>query len=337
MTTKILITGASGFIGSFLVERALQEDSMEVWAGIRATSSRKYLTDKRIHFIELDLDNSGKLKGQLREFALRNGKWDYIIHCAGVTKCPDKKEFERVNFWQTAGFAELIRELDMVPRQFAFISTLSVYGPVHEKSYKPISLEDTPQPDTTYGLSKLRSEKYLESLEGFPYVFYRPTGVYGPREKDYFLMADSIKKRIDFSVGYKKQDITFVYVKDLADVVFAGIRKGVSRKAYNISDGEVYDSRDFSRLIRKELGIKHVLHIKAPLVILKIVSLCAGYLASLSGKSSTLNSDKYKIMKQRNWRCNISAAVNELGYCPQYNLERGVKETITWYKQEGWL
>ncbi|MCD8262153.1 MAG: NAD(P)-dependent oxidoreductase [Bacteroides sp.] len=337
MTTKILITGASGFIGSFLVERALQEDTMEVWAGIRATSSRKYLTDKRIHFIELDLDNSGKLKEQLREFSLRNGKWDYIIHCAGVTKCPDKKEFERVNFQQTAGFADLLRSLDMVPRQFAFISTLSVYGPVHEKSYKPISLEDIPKPDTFYGLSKLRSEKYLESLEGFPYVFYRPTGVYGPREKDYFLMVNSIKKRIDFSVGYKKQDITFVYVKDLADAVFAGIRKGVSRKAYNISDGEVYDSRDFSRLIRKELGIKYVLHIKAPLVILKIVSLCAGYLASLSGKSSTLNSDKYKIMKQRNWRCDISAAVNELGYRPQYNLERGVKETIAWYKQEGWL
>ena len=53
MKKRILITGASGFIGSFIVEEALRKD-MEVWAAMRATSSRKYLQDGRIHFIELD-------------------------------------------------------------------------------------------------------------------------------------------------------------------------------------------------------------------------------------------------------------------------------------------
>jgi nucleoside-diphosphate-sugar epimerase len=60
-------------------------------------------------------------------------------------------------------------------------------------------------------------------------------------------------------------------------------------------------------------------------------------MARLAGKSSTLNGDKYKIMKQRNWRCDITPAERELGYKPEYNLERGVKETIDWYKKEGWL
>ena len=61
---KILITGASGFIGSFIVEEALRRD-MEVWAAVRPTSSKRYLQDERIHFINLDLSDPERLKQQL--------------------------------------------------------------------------------------------------------------------------------------------------------------------------------------------------------------------------------------------------------------------------------
>ena len=54
-------------------------------------------------------------------------------------------------------------------------------------------------------------------------------------------------------------------------------------------------------------------------------------------KPTTLNNDKYRIMKQRNWRCDITPLREELGYVPQYPLAEGVKETIAWYKEEGWL
>ncbi len=63
----------------------------------------------------------------------------------------------------------------------------------------------------------------------------------------------------------------------------------------------------------------------------------AEFFAGISGKSSTLNSDKFKIMKQRNWQCDITPLVNELGYKPEFDLQKGVKETIAWYKKEGWL
>lgn len=59
----------------------------------------------------------------------------------------------------------------------------------------------------------------------FPYVIYRPTGVYGPREADYYLMAKSIQKHVDFSVGFRRQDLTFVYVKDIVQAIFLGIEK----------------------------------------------------------------------------------------------------------------
>ena len=60
-------------------------------------------------------------------------------------------------------------------------------------------------------------------------------------------------------------------------------------------------------------------------------------LEPVKSKPVTLNGDKYKIMRQRNWKCNIRPLEEELGYQPQYPLERGVKETMDWYKKEGWL
>ena len=173
---SVLVTGASGFIGSFIVEEALKR-GFDVWAGIRSSSSREYLQDSRIHFLELDFAHSDVLCAQLSAHKEANGKFDYIIHCAGATKCVDKNDFDRVNYLQTRNFADTLRNLDMIPGQFVFISTLSVFGPVHEKSYTPIREEDTPLPNTAYGLSKLKAEAYLQSMPDFPYVIYRPTGV----------------------------------------------------------------------------------------------------------------------------------------------------------------
>ena len=333
---KILITGASGFIGSFLVEEGLNLN-LKVWAGIRSTSSRKYLQDKQIHFAELDLGNAEKLKKQLQRHKEEHEGWDCIIHCAGATQCKHKSDFDKINFKTTQHFVEALQDLDIVPKQFIYISSLSVFGPIHEKDYAPICEEDIPKPDTAYGKSKLKSEHYLQHLCDFPYVIFRPTGVYGPREKDYFLMAKSIKNHFDFSVGYKKQDLTFIYVKDLVQAVYLAMEKGITRRSYFVSDGKVYSSRTFSDLLQKEMGNPFVMRIKSPLIVLKGISLLTETVARIMGKSSTLNSDKYNIMKQRNWRCDITPLIIELGYKPQYDLQRGVKEIIQWYKQEKWL
>ena len=333
---KVLVTGASGFIGSFLVEGGL-ERGMLTWAGIRKTSSRKYLQDKRICFAELNFGDKEKLKKQLAGHKQEHDGWDYIIHCAGVTKCLHQEDFDKGNYQATVNFVEALKELNMVPERFMYISSLSIFGPIHEESYEPISEKDEAQPNTAYGVSKLKSEKYLQSLTDFPYVIYRPTGVYGPRERDYFLMAQSVKQHVDFAAGFKRQEITFIYVKDLVQAVYLGVKPEALRRAYFVSDGEVYESSTFSELIRKELGNPWLVRIKCPLIILKCISLLAEFGAKCMGKVSTLNGDKYNIMKQRNWRCDISPLVDELGFHPEYLLERGVKETMAWYKKEGWL
>ena len=336
MEQTVLITGASGFIGSFLVEEALQR-GFRTWAGVRRSSSRKYLQQPGLEFLELDCSRADVLRRQLEEHRAVHGRFDYVVHCAGVTKCADPADFDRVNYGQTRLLADTLEALGMTPRQFLFVSTLSVFGPVHEDTYQPIRETDTPCPNTAYGRSKLRAEQYLQSLPSFPYVIFRPTGVYGPRERDYFLMAQSIKHHVDAAVGFRRQDLTFVYVKDVVQAVFLAIEKGVTRRAYFLSDGQVYSSRTFSDLIRRELGRPFVWRLCFPLWVLKAVSALAGSWAAWRGTTSTFNPDKYRIMKQRNWQCDITPTVSELGYRPAYDLERGVPETIAWYKAEGWL
>lgn len=346
---KILVTGASGFIGSFLCEEGLSQHH-EVWAGVRRTSSRRYLQDKALRFLELDFSDEQRLEEQLKTHLREHGRWDVIIHCAGVTKCIHPSDFELNNYTYTRRFVEALIRLQMVPQQFVYLSSLSVFGPIREVPahkdfpvgssvlYAPITAADEPCPNTAYGKSKLKTEQWLKRLgDRLPTVIFRPTGVYGPRERDYFLMAKSIKNHVDFSVGYRRQEITFIYVKDLVKAIYLAVEKEVTGKSYFVSDGGVYESRSFSDFIQRELGNPRVLHIKSPLWLLRVISFLAGWGAGLMGKSSTLNNDKYQIMKQRNWQCDIKPLCDELGFKPEYDLERGVHETIAWYKQENWL
>ena len=329
---KILVTGASGFIGSFIVEEAIRQ-GFDTWAAVRGSSSREYLQDERINFIELNLSSEEQLCEQLRPH-----RFDYVVHAAGVTKCVDKRDFYRINTEGTQNLVTALRRLEMPLKRFVYISSLSVFGAIREQQpYKEICETDTPQPNTEYGRSKLVAEQWLDTQKDFPYVVLRPTGVYGPREKDYYIMAKSIKQHSDFSVGYKRQDITFVYVTDVVQAVFLAMEKGKTGRKYFLSDGEVYQSTTFSDYIHEALGRPWWIRIKAPVWLLRIVTFCGEYAGRLAGKVSALNNDKYNILRQRNWRCDIQPAVSELGYRPQVLLKEGVQRTIAWYKEHGWL
>ena len=337
---KILITGASGFIGSFIVEEALRR-GFETWAAVRGSSSRQFLTDERIHFIELNLSSEEQLCEQLKDH-----QFDYVVHAAGVTKCLNKADFHRINTEGTQNLVRAIIALKMPLRRFVYISSLSIMGAIREQQpYTEICESDEARPNTAYGQSKLEAEQWLASLlsrtggvgGGFPYVILRPTGVYGPRERDYFMMAKSIQSHTDFAVGYKQQDITFVYVTDVVQAVFLAMEKGQTGRKYFLSDGEVYQSSTFSNLIRKELGNPWWIRITAPIWVLRVVTFVGEYVGRLTGKVTALNNDKYNIMRQRNWRCDIEPARQELGYEPQVKLEEGVRRSIKWYKDNGWL
>lgn len=329
---KILITGASGFIGSFIVEEALKR-GFETWAAVRKSSSKAYLPDERTHFIELNLSSKEQLVEQLRPH-----QFDYVVHAAGVTKCTDKRDFYRINTEGTKNLVTALMELQMPLKRFVFVSSLSVFGAIREQQpYEEIRETDTPRPNTEYGKSKLEAERWLAAAKPFPYVVLRPTGVYGPREKDYFLMAQSIKQHTDFAVGYKQQDITFVYVSDVVQAVFLALEKGQTGRKYFLSDGEVYQSTTFSDLIHEELGRPWWIRITAPVWVLRVVTFFGEYIGRMTGKVTALNNDKFNILRQRNWRCDIEPARRELGYEPKVQLKEGVHRAIQWYLENKWL
>ena len=330
---KILITGASGFIGSFIVEEALNR-GFETWAAVRKSSSKEWLQDERIHFIELNLSSRQQLVEQLR-----HQDFDYVVHAAGVTKCLNIQDFRRINTEGTKNLVEAILEVGMPLKRFVYLSSLSIFGAIKEQQpYEEIRETDTSQPNTEYGRSKLEAELYLDSVGSrIPYIILRPTGVYGPREKDYFVMAKSIQQHTDFAVGYKRQDITFVYVTDVVQAVFLALDHGDSGRKYFLSDGEVYQSTTFSNLIHEELGRPWWIRITAPVWVLRIITFFGEHISRITGKVSVLNNDKFNILKQRNWRCDIQPAIDELGYQPNVKLEEGVKRTIKWYKDNGWI
>jgi nucleoside-diphosphate-sugar epimerase len=317
---KILITGASGFIGSFLVEEALG-NGWETWAGIRKSSSKEYLQDTRISFIDLHFPDKDKLRQQIENHVSQFGKWDYIVHNAGVTKCLNAGDFDKVNYLFTRHFIEALQEAGAVPEKFVLMSSLSAF----------------PNPETIYGKSKLKAEQFLQTQAGFPYIILRPTGVYGPREKDYFLMMKTIQSGLDVTAGFKPQQLTFIYVKDLVKAAFLALESPLVHKAYFVADGNVYSDTAYTQIVKDALGKKWVIKIRVPLFILKTVSVIAEAFSKLTKKPSTLNRDKYKIMKQRDWTCDTLPLQKDLGFRAGYDLKRGIEECVEWYRNHNWL
>ncbi len=353
---RVLVTGASGFIGSYIVSQGL-ELGYEVWAAVRKSSSRAYLKDERIKFVELSLDSEERLVQELQATGVR---FDYVVHAAGATKCLRESDFYRTNTEGTKNLVNALVRADMVPKRFVFVSSLSVFGAVREEPvrrrrkgygtgdtiaedesiYSPILLTDSPRPNTAYGRSKLAAEEFLRGLDvgKFPYVILRPTGVYGPREKDYFVMAKSIAGHTDFAVGYSPQEITFVYVMDVVQAVYRSMTaEAAVGKAYFLSDGRVYNSRRFSDLLQRELGNPWVLHVRAPLWFLRVICWCGNMWMRITGRLTVLNNDKFNILSQRNWRCDIGPARHDLGFVPEWSLEDGVRSAVRWYRENGWL
>ena len=334
---RILITGASGFIGGFLVKEALQL-GYDVWAGIRLGSSREHLIDARIHFINLQYDDVTVLTKQLREVVSLSGAWHYVVHNAGVTKTLHTKDFYKVNAHFVAVLIESLANAGCIPEKFLLMSSLSSYGPVAEQSFRPIRTEDEQRPDSEYGKSKLQAERLVKAQKYFPYIIFCPTGVYGPGDKDYLMEIKSIQSGFNFMAGRKPQRITFIYVKDLADATFLALENpSACNTSYFLADGDAYTDKEFVGIVKKLLGKRFVFTMRIPLWMCFIACVCSELTGKIFNKAMTLNTDKYKILRQRNWICETERTRRELEFSPQYNLKEGLEETLLFNKEKGLL
>lgn len=332
---RVLVVGAGGFAGGFIVAEGLRR-GYEVWAGVRESTSRQWLADSRIKFLNLDFSRPESLAAALSTALPAGEKWDYIVYNLGATKVTRYADFSRINYDYLRHFTTALKSAEMVPEKFLYMSSLSAMGPGDEKGYTPFNETMIPMPNTKYGASKLKAEMWLE-MDGMPYIILRPTGIYGPRDHDYFLMFKSIGKGFDFSVGFRKQLLTFIYVEDLARAVFDALEKAPVKETYDLSEDRAYTQKEFRKMVSKAMGKRIVVPVRMPLWGVKAVSAVAEKIGVARMKPSTLNRDKYRIMKQRNWSVDISKAHRDFGFTPVVSLQDGIGRCVKWYKEEGWL
>ncbi|MGC8866005.1 MAG: NAD-dependent epimerase/dehydratase family protein [Bacteroidales bacterium] len=330
---NIVITGATGFIGSFLIEEALRRGYRVVAWG--REESQKGSLPSSVELIRPGFSDYNKMLDALRYLKTNYGKIDAFIHNAGLTKTLKSSEFIEVNANHTFRLTEALRRSSVEPELFVLMSSLAAAGPGDPVSLKPISPHDEPKPNTLYGRSKLMAEQIVRN-SGLNYTIMRPTGVYGPGDKDYLVMLQTVKKGLATAVGFKPHYITFVYVKDLARAVMMATESSHPGGIFHVSDGKTYTDREFRDLCVELVNAK-ALKINVPEFILKIATLIAEPLGRISHKAPTLNSDKYYTLTAVNWKCDISQTIELLGYHPEYELKRGLEETLMWYKEAGWM
>ncbi|MDR3679528.1 MAG: NAD(P)-dependent oxidoreductase [Flavipsychrobacter sp.] len=330
MKQKVLITGASGFVGYHLIEAALQRN-LEVYAAVRKTSKIDHLKDLDINIVLLDIMNTDELVAQLELL-----QCDYIIHAAGITRAKTAREYFSVNADYTQTLAEAAMTADIPLKKFIFISSLAALGPTTYNALHAITERAEPMPLTNYGKSKLLAEEYLSEVKDLPLMVFRPTAVYGPREKDIFIMFKSLRQRIEPYIGRSPQRLSFIYAKDLAAITITGMLMRDKYNTYNVSDGKSYSRYALADITKKILAIR-TLKVHVPVKIVHGIVNILEMFYSNSIHAPTLNKEKLAELQAPNWECSIELLKKDLGIAPKYDLEAGIKETLTWYRSHNWL
>lgn len=330
-TKRVLVVGAGGFIGGFICSEAIRRE-YDTWAAVRQSTSRRWLTDERLHFVTLTYDSPEAMVSELQQALPEGERWDYIIYNLGATKCMNFADFNRINYEYLRNFLYALRQSDKMPQRLLFMSSLSALGKGDEKHYAPLTGDMIPMPDTRYGVSKIKAETLLDMSADVPWTIFRPTGVYGPHEQDYLMMIKSIDSHWDFGVGFRKQMLTFIYVEDLVTAMFQAIESpDTLRKKYIISEPRAYTQKEFRTIVARELGGKWVIPVKLPMWAVYAASVVAEKWGVAKMQPSTLNRDKFKIMRQRNWNCDTTPAQRDFGFSPRFSLEQGIHVTVQEY------
>lgn len=327
---RILITGASGFIGSTLADYALAK-GWEVTAAVRSSSSRAFLQDARIKLLQLSFENKTALHNEL----LRAGRFDFIVHGAGATKALRREDYFKANAEITRHFADVLQSPALTPHRFLFLSSLAAKGPADENIHRVYPGKES-QPVTSYGASKLKAEQHLDTLTGFPWISIQPTAVFGPRDRDVLSFLRLVNMGLELYIGTTPQRVSFIYVKDLAELIFAALERGQNGRRYIASDNRDYTTDDLGVAARTALD-RRTLRVRLPLGIVRMVAGVSETLGRWQGRMPVLNVEKLQEIARVSWWCDAGQTLEELQIIPEYDLFSGMQETVDWYKAQGWL
>ncbi|MBK7256525.1 MAG: SDR family NAD(P)-dependent oxidoreductase [Ignavibacteriae bacterium] len=323
-----LVTGGSGFIGSHLVELLLQK-GYAVRCLLRKTSSTAWLKDLPITVIQGDVYDEQALAAAVAGV-------DYIYHSAGLTKAKEKSEYYRANAGGTRNLLQAaIRHAPNLSR-FVQISSQTAAGP--SPTATPITEDQSGEPITTYGKSKLQAEKEcLALLDKLPITIVRPPAVFGPRDKDVFEFFATMQKGLQPVVGFGEKYVTLIHVKDLVrGIVMAGESPNSVGKTYFIGSKKTYGWKEVGQLTRKALG-RGAVTLRVPEAGVYVIAAFAEFFSLFSSKPALINFEKARDMVQDYWTCDSAKAKRDFGYEQEITLEAGINDTIAWCRQQGWL
>lgn len=327
---KILIIGATGFIGGFLVKEALDR-KYEVYAFVRKSSIIKSLVNQGVRCLEIDVNDIELQSKYFKEF-----NFDYIIHNAGITRSANKQDYYDINCGYLQNIVKALELSQIDIKKFIFMSSLAALGSAENQLKNILDADTIPKPLTTYGKSKLAAEIFLQTKTHIPFIVFRLTAVFGPNEKDLFQTFKLSSQGLQLNPKNKRHDLTFIYVKDVCRLVFDAISSGHTMKTYNVSDGNVYSNNEFYQYIAKQFN-KKVVSIKLPIPIVKIYAILGEMVGKITGKFPVVHREKVLELKANSWACDTTPIQEDFNFKPQYTLEAAVKETTEWYKSNNWL
>ncbi|MEE8369680.1 MAG: NAD-dependent epimerase/dehydratase family protein [Dehalococcoidia bacterium] len=326
---RVLVTGASGFLGSHIAEQ-LARDGHEVRTLVRHSSNRRFLAGFPHEEAVGDVSEPASLRPALAGI-------DAVVHAAGLVKARSAAEFEAINAGGTANLLAAADEAAPGLHRFVFVSSLAAHGPSEDGRPRPA---DAPaHPLTAYGRSKLHGEELVRGWRGADRaVIIRPATVYGPRDPALLPFFKAVRWRIAPLLAGGRNRISIIYAVDaaraIAQVVTA--QKDISGKVYSLDDGNIYSWRDLLTAIEGAVGHR-ALRISSPRWAFYAAAIASEGFGFLLRRPVMLTREKVLEMSQPAWVCSHAALSEEIGWSPRVDITEGAKLTAQWYREQRWL
>ena len=328
MKGTALVTGGTGFVGSHLIE-ALAEAGWTVRALVRRPDKLRWLEGLPAEIIKGDVQNPNSLPAALRGVEL-------VIHCAALTKANTRSDYMQANADGTRTL--LHSSIQAGVRRLVYCSSQAAAGT--GTLAHPRVEEDTPEPLTDYGASKLAGEIEIQkAADNIEWIILRPPAIFGPRDEQFLPLFRGIKKIHRYPVfGREERSYSWIYVRDLVSALHVAAETNVGlRQTYFVAHETPSTWQEMSQIAGELLNINVRPLPSIPLSLLKGVARICEMNARVRGKAALFNRQKLAEIAAPGWVVNSEKITRELGFRCQFNLRESLSETLEWYQEQGWL
>lgn len=322
-----VVTGASGFVGSHIVDELLRQGA-RVRCLLRPSSSTRWLDGKPVEIARMELDDAERLSE-----SVRGAVW--IVHAAGLTHARSIREFQSVNVGGTERMLRAAMDAGDQLERFLLVSSQAVAGPGLEG--RAVTETERPDPVSPYGVSKLRSEELTMLLKDrIPVTAIRPPAVYGPRD-DAFLKLFRMVKRHIFPILRPLGRFSMVYAEDLARAAHTALtHPGAIGQVYFVSEPDTTDYLELGDCVKRSMGVWTV-NVRPPRILLQAGALVGEAWGALSNRPPLVSREKLREIAAGDWICSSAKIRSQLDWTPQVSLAEGIQRTAAWYREAGWV